>query len=114
MTPELFTEFVDIVVPFGTIAAIWPSATVDLMQLFWKSIKFSTELMFTRPGMKDKHEVISRQSEILNQVSQLVEGGVLTTTETMTKELTVDNLREMLKIQASGKAIGKLTLSFAA
>jgi NADPH:quinone reductase-like Zn-dependent oxidoreductase len=112
LTPEIFTEFTDIVKPFGGIVSIWPSATVDLMQLFWKSINFSAELMFTRPGMKDNEAQITRQHDILTKVSKLVEEGVLTTAETSTKSLTLDNLREVLEFQASGKAIGKMTLSF--
>lgn len=112
LTPELFTEFVDVVKPFGGIVCIWPSATVDLMQLFWKSINFSAELMFTRPGLKDNDAQISRQHEILTEVCKLVEQGVLTSAETGTKELTLGNLREVMDIQASGKAIGKMTLSF--
>ncbi len=47
LTPGLFTEFTDIVEPFGGIASITAASTVDLMKLFWKSINISTELMFT-------------------------------------------------------------------
>ena len=109
LTPELFTEFTDIVKPFGSIASIWPSATVDLMQLFWKSINFSTELMFTRPNTG---VTIQRQHHILTNISQLVEEGVLESTETETFDLTLENLRGALEKQATGKAIGKITLTF--
>ena len=40
LTSELFAEFVDLTKPFGGIVSVWPSASVDLMQLFWKSINF--------------------------------------------------------------------------
>jgi NADPH:quinone reductase len=111
LTPELFTEFTEIVKPFGGIASIWPSATVDLMQLFWKSINFSAELMFTRPKTGVS---IERQHEILTKVGQLVDNGDFKVAETRTWKLNAENLREVLTIQASGKAIGKMTLSFAA
>jgi NADPH:quinone reductase len=113
LTPALFTEFVDIVKPFGGIVSIWPSASVDLMLLFWKSINFSAELMFTRPSMKTNPHQMLRQHEILNEICRLVEEGTLFSTKTMTKDMTVDNLRMLLEKQASGEAIGKMTLCFA-
>ena len=113
LSPALFTEFIDIVKPFGGIVSIWPSATVDLMLLFWKSINFSAELMFTRPGMKANPHQMLRQHEILNDVCKFVEEGTLFSTEKMTKDMTLENLRKLLELQASGEAIGKMTLCFA-
>ena len=112
LTPALFTEFIETVKPFGGIVSIWPSASVDLMLLFWKSINFSAELMFTRPGMKTNPDQMLRQHEILNEICRLVEEGTLFSTKTMTKDMTVDNLRTLLEMQASGEAIGKMTLCF--
>ncbi|CAB9525520.1 alcohol dehydrogenase-like protein SE_1777 [Seminavis robusta] len=110
LTPELFTEFVDLVKPFGGIVSVWPSATVDLMQLFWKSINFSAVLMFTRPTLKN--DAAQRQHDILERVAELTDAGVLVSREKTTFKLTLDNLRKALELQASGKAVGKITLAF--
>merc|ERR1712137_1408368 len=118
LTPEIFTEFVDLTKPFGGIVSVWPSATVDLMQLFWKSINFSAVLMFTRPAaLKEKSATTTsastsyRQHDILGKISQLTDAGVLVSREQTTYKLTTDNLRKALEFQASGKAVGKITLA---
>lgn len=110
LTPELYTEFIALVKPFGSIVSIWPSAKVDLMDLFWKSINFSAVLMFTRPTLKNKES--QHQHNSLSEIAKLLEDGVLEHREEEHFPLTVDNLREALEKQASGKAIGKITLSF--
>merc|ERR1719491_1134266 len=111
LTPELFTEFVDLVKPFGGITSVWPSGNVDLFQLFWKSISFSATLMFTRPANL-KNEPTKIQHEVLEKVSKLTDAGVLVSRRETTYKLTVENLRKALEAQASGKAIGKTTLTF--
>lgn len=110
ITDELFEEFADIVKPFGGIASVSAGIKADLMKLFFKSISFCPEFMFTRPMTGVGQE---RQNEILNEVSKLLDEGVLKSTEQQTFELTVDNLKKALEIQHSGKAIGKITLAFA-
>ena len=110
LTPDLFTEFIDLTKPFGGIVSVWPSAKVDLMELFWKSINFSAVLMFTRPGLKNDDK--KRQHDILEKVSALTDSGVLVSREEAALTLTAENLRKALKLQASGKAIGKITLAF--
>ena len=110
ITEDLFDQFADIVKPFGGIASISAGVKADLMKLFWKSISFCPELMFTRPmtGVG-----LERQHEILNSVSELVDEGTVKSTQTQTFELNLENLKKALEIQASGKAIGKITLAFA-
>ena len=66
--------------------------------------------MFTRPGLKDDDK--KRQHDILEKVSALTDSGVLVSREEATLTLTAENLRKALKLQASGKAIGKITLAF--
>ena len=110
LTGDLFTEFVGLIKPFGGICSIWPSATVDLFQLFWKSVNFSAVLMFTRPGLKNQES--KRQHDILTQLCQLLEDGTLPTRQTNCMELTADNLRTALEMQASGKSVGKMALYF--
>jgi NADPH:quinone reductase-like Zn-dependent oxidoreductase len=110
LTPELFTVFVEIVKPFGGICSIWPTATLDVFQLFFKSIKLSSELMFTRPGLRN--DLSLPQHEILTKVAALLDEGVLMGRQNVNKPLTVENLRYALKLQVSGGAIGKTTLYF--
>ena len=110
LTSELFTEFIALVKPFGAICSTSPSATVDLFQLLWKSIRFSAVFMFTRPGLKSEES--KRQHDLLSQVSKLLDDGILTSRQTQTMALTAENLRKALELQASGKAIGKTTLHF--
>ena len=111
LSSELFTEFTELVKPFGGICSIWPSATVDLFQLFWKSINFSAILMFTRPGLKNQDS--QRQHDILTQLSKLYdEDGILSSRQTQSMPLTAHNLKKALEFQASGKAVGKTTLYF--
>ena len=110
LTEDLFTEFVGLIKPFGGICSIWPSATVDLFQLFWKSVNFSAVLMFTRPGLKNQES--KRQHDILTQLSQLLEDGTLPTRQTNSMELNAANLRKALEMQASGKSVGKTALYF--
>jgi NADPH2:quinone reductase len=110
LTPELFTVFVEIVKPFGGICSIWPTATLDVFQLFFKSIKLSSELMFTRPGLRS--DLSLPQHEILTKVAALLDEGVLMGRQNVNKPLTVENLRYALKLQVSGGAIGKTTLYF--
>ena len=112
LTPESYTEFIGLVKPFGGICSIWPSAKVDLMELLWKSVNFSAVLMFTRPPLKS--HVTQRQHDILMQVSKLLTEGVLDIRSggTASLPLTKENLQVALEKQASGRAIGKMTLYF--
>lgn len=110
VSEELFNEFTEIIKPFGSIASISTSSVrVDLQKLFWKAITYCGELMFTRPmeGVD-----LLRQHEILDEVSRLVDEGVLSSTEQRSFPLTASTLQEALIIQHSGKAIGKTTLFF--
>lgn len=108
LTPDLFVEFTEIVKPFGDILSLWPACSVDLMKLFWKSINFSAELMFTR---SKSGYTIERQHEILSEATKFVEEGLIVPSKTQEFELTAENLRKALEIQASGKAIGKMALT---
>jgi NADPH2:quinone reductase len=110
LTPELFTVFIEIVKPFGGICSIWPATTVDVFQLFFKSIKLSSELMFTRPGLRSDASL--PQHHILTKVAAFHDSGVLKGRQNVNKPLTVENLRNALELQASGGAIGKTTLYF--
>ena len=109
LKPEIIDQYADIVKPYGAIASILAEVVVDLQVLFVKSISFCPVLMFTRPMFGVDME---RQNEILNEASNLLDEGVLESTETETFELTLENLKKALEMQQSGKGIGKTTLSF--
>ena len=111
LTAELFSDYSEAVKPFGHLASIWPAAEVDLMKLFWKSINFSALLMFTRPTLPG--DLRTRQHDILDSLATLVEAGTMTSKEMETSTFSVENLGKALKSQASGKTMGKITLTMA-
>jgi NADPH2:quinone reductase len=75
-----------------------------------KSVSVHWELMFTRPvfGTADMIE----QHKLLNEVSSLVDAGVLRTTlKTEIGKIDAANLRRTHALVESGKAIGKAVLT---
>jgi len=110
LTTEKFTEFSGLVKPLGAICSTSPIATVNLVDIFFKSVRFAPVFMFTRPNLHNDESL--RQHEILTLVSKLVDDGTFVSRETVNKKLTLENLKEALVLQASGKAIGKITLTF--
>lgn len=109
LSSELVSEFVGLLKPYGGLASTWPSATVDLMSFFFKGITFAPVLMFIRPPLKNRET--EKQHAILNAMSALVDEGKMVHRETTNSKFTLDNLRKSLKMQASGKTIGKITLT---
>ncbi|MFF8927013.1 zinc-binding alcohol dehydrogenase family protein [Streptomyces longwoodensis] len=109
-TDRNLAAYADVLKPFGRIVAIDDFGPVEIGLLKSKSIAFHWEFMFTR----SLHRTADRaeQGRILNQVSRLVDSGILTTTAT-TDLGTVDaaHLREAHRVLESGKAVGKITLT---
>lgn len=97
--------------PEGHIVTIVePKAPLPLGSLFGKKASFSCELMFTKSRWKTP--TMSTQRDILNQVADLLDEGVLRST--LTKDggkLTAEALTEAHRVQASGSMIGKLAFS---
>ena len=102
----------EIIKPQGHIVSITGSKEpLNLDLLKSKSVSFSWELMYTRSMYHT--EDISRQHEILNHVSELLDNGTLQSTLTTTFEgFTVENLKKAHQLQESGKSIGKNVLVF--
>lgn len=102
----------EIIKPQGHIVSITGSSSpLDLNLLKNKSVTFSYEFMYTRSMFTT--EDIEKQHEILNQVADLIDEGVLKTTLTTTlKGFTVENLKEAHEMQESGKTIGKTAIQF--
>ncbi|MCK8787733.1 zinc-binding alcohol dehydrogenase family protein [Roseomonas sp. NAR14] len=95
--------------PQGALALIDDPATLDIVPLKRKSLSVHWELMFTRPlyGTPD----MIRQHRLLNEVSALVDAGLLRTT--LREDLgpiNAANLRRAHRILESGASIGKLVL----
>lgn len=110
LTEALVTEFVGLLRPFGGITCISPHPIkIDVFAFFMKAISFSYELIFVRPSLKD--DSTTRQHEILSKMSQLVDKRVLVHRERTTMPFNLENLKKALEMQASGKTVGKITLS---
>ncbi len=101
--------FPKIVAPQGHIALIDDPKSFDIVPLKRKSISVSWELMFTR-SMYATADMIE-QHKLLEEVSHLVDAGVLQTTLTQSlSPINAANLKQVHTIVESGKAIGKTVL----
>lgn len=103
---------VELIKPQGHIVSITGSATpIALNKLKNKSVTFSWELMYTRSMFQT--DDIEEQHQILNQVAELLDKGVLKTTLKQTlKGFTVENLKEAHRLLESGKTIGKVVVEY--
>lgn len=103
---------VEVTKPQGHIVTIaGNSDPLNLALLKTKSISFSWEFMFTRSMFTTSD--ITKQQEILNELSRLMDSGELRSTLTTTlKGLTVENLKKAHTMQESGKSIGKTVIEF--
>ncbi|MFJ9711029.1 zinc-binding alcohol dehydrogenase family protein [Streptomyces sp. NPDC101234] len=96
--------------PFGHIVAIDDFEAVPLGLLKRKSISFHWEFMYTRSMFRTADQQM--QHHILTQVARLVDAGVLTTTATRDLgRIDAAGLREAHRLQESGTAVGKTTLT---
>ena len=75
-----------------------------------KSASFHWEFMYTRSMFQTADQAM--QHHILSQVARLIDRGVLRTTANLDLgAINAANLREAHRIQESGAAIGKTTLT---
>ena len=106
----LMSQFADILAPQGHICALVDgSADLPMNLLRGKSITFSWEGMFTRSTYKTPD--MSRQGDILNEISSLVDAGVLKTT--LQVDLGAINAAHVMKAHSligSGRMIGKVAM----
>lgn len=96
--------------PQGALALIDDPATLDITSLKRKSLSARWESMFTRSlfGTPD----VIRQHQLLNEVADLVDSGLLRTT--LREDLgpiSAANLRKAHRLVESGRSIGKAVLS---
>ena len=101
--------FPKIVAAQGHIALIDDPKSFDIVPLKRKAITVAWELMFTRP-MYETPDMIE-QHKLLEEISHLVDAGVLRTTLTRTiSPINAANLKTVHGIVESGTAIGKTVL----
>lgn len=103
------TEIAAAIAPQGRFALIDDPPTLGIGLFKQKSVSIHWELMFTRSlfGTAD----IGEQGRLLNEVSRLVDAGVLHTTMTARyAPINAANLKEVHALVESGTARGKLVL----
>jgi NADPH:quinone reductase len=108
-TDRHLNTIAELISPQGRFGLIDDPAALDISVFKRKSISIHWELMFTR-SMFDTLDV-AEQGKLLNEVSRLVDAGVLRTT--MTERYTpinAANLKQVHRLIESGKARGKIVL----
>jgi NADPH2:quinone reductase len=106
----LMPQLAEILAPQGHVCSL-VEASVDLPMnlLRAKSITFSWEGMFTRSMFRTAD--MARQGEILNEVSALVDTGVLKTTlQVDLGSMNAINVLQAHKLIGSGRMIGKVAM----
>ena len=104
-----FQATIDMMKPGGKIGAIDDPGVLDVSPMKTKALSFHWEFMFARPMFET--DDMDEQGCLLDEVSELVDQGVLQNTVTKSfDEISIDNLNEALTHQASGTAIGKTVL----
>jgi NADPH2:quinone reductase len=101
-----------VIKPQGHIVTIAGSnEPINLMLLKNKSVSFSWEFMFTRSMYKTDDMI--KQHEILNEIAEWVDKGILKSTlRTTMNGLTAANFKKAHEMQESGKSIGKTVIIY--
>ena len=108
-TGEHFPAIVELIKPRGHVVLIDDPKTLDILSGKLKSLSFSWEFMFARPMYQT--DDISKQHELLNRVSELIDDGTLLSTMTTNLgKLSYATLKEAHIQQESGRVIGKNVL----
>ena len=98
------------VAPQGKIAVIDDPGSLDIIKFKSRSVSVHWESMFTR-SLFHTADMIA-QHDVLDQVAELVDSGVLRTTlNSDAGEINAANLRRVQALIESGRAIGKTVLS---
>ncbi|GAA2275831.1 zinc-binding alcohol dehydrogenase family protein [Kitasatospora cystarginea] len=109
-TDQNLAAYAEALNPFGRIVAIDDFDSLPIGLLKAKSISFHWEFMYTRSMFRTADQ--ATQHHILTQIARLVDAGRLTTTATQDLgPINAANLRRAHRIQESGTAIGKTTLT---
>ena len=106
----LMPQLAEILAPHGHVCSlVEASADLPMNLLRGKSITFSWEGMFTRSMFRTPD--MARQGEILNEVSALVDNGVLNTTlQVDLGSINAKNVMQAHQLIGSGRMIGKVAM----
>jgi zinc-binding alcohol dehydrogenase family protein len=108
-TDTHFDGIVEVIAPQGRLALIDDPQPIDVRKLKTKSVSLHWELMFTRSLFQT--EDMQKQHELLNEVAQLVDAGLVRTTLTERfGKIDAANLIRAHALIESNKAKGKVVL----
>ncbi|NQX05828.1 zinc-binding alcohol dehydrogenase family protein [Rathayibacter sp. VKM Ac-2856] len=109
-TTRNLPAFVEAIAPQGAIAVIDDPETLDIVPLKRKSVSVHWELMFTRPMFATPD--LRAQHDLLQEVSALLDEGVLRTTLTRAlSPLSAATLAEAHRLVEAGGTPGKVVVS---
>jgi zinc-binding alcohol dehydrogenase family protein len=108
-TDQHFDEIVEIIAPEGAFALIDDPTVIDVRKLKTKSASLHWESMFTRSSFQTADMI--EQHRILEQISTLVDEGLIRTTlGTTAGRINAENLRKAHAAIESNRSIGKIVL----
>ena len=108
-TDQHLADIVELIAPQGHFGLIDDPEQLDIKPFKSKSVSVHWEFMFTRSMFQT--EDMQKQSEILNEVSKLVEEGKIKTTVTeVLSPINAENLKQIHQQIESGKTKGKIVL----
>ena len=108
-TEQHFADLVEIMAPQGKIALIDDPSALNAMPLKAKSGSLHWEAMFARSSYQTADMIA--QHQLLNDVSDLIDKGVLRTTLDQTfGTINAANLKRAHALIESGKSVGKIVL----
>jgi NADPH:quinone reductase len=109
-THQHFAELCKIIAPQGKICVIDDPDLIDVRLLKARCASLHWEAMFARSGFQTAD--MAEQGQLLNQVAQLVDGGIVQCTHSQTLgKINAANLRLAHAMVESGTSIGKITLA---
>lgn len=111
-TTETYRHLADIqalIAPQGRFGLIDDPQALDVVAFKRKAVSIHWEMMFTRPLFETAD--MSRQGELLDEVTRLADAGRIRTTVTdVYRPINAENLKKAHTVLESGKARGKLVL----
>lgn len=108
-TDAHFAQLIDILAPQARLGLIDEPASIDIRLLKRKSISLHWEFMFTRPLFRTPD--MTRQGDILREVADLVDTGVLRSTmNAHLGRICAANLLRAHAVLEAGEACGKVVL----
>ncbi|NUG10064.1 zinc-binding alcohol dehydrogenase family protein [Acinetobacter seifertii] len=108
-TDQHLSDIVELIAPQGHFGLIDDPEQLDIKPFKSKSVSVHWEFMFTRSMFQTAD--MQKQSELLNEVSKLVEEGKIKTTVTeVLSPINAENLKQVHQQIESGKTKGKIVL----